>query len=99
MEKPEKNVALPPARSMTRGERNAFREAKKDWRIQKEIDFADPLAVNAVLKENAEMVDWIIDNIYDGKDGRFDNVPQEELNHLADLTYRKTYGTPDAGKN
>lgn len=85
MSKPK--IALPEARSMTKGERTAFKVSGAHPAYAA-IKNADGGYRHGIELQEA-MVDWIIDNIYGGAS---DDTDYGALCKLADDTYRLTYG-------
>jgi hypothetical protein len=79
------NEQFPQARAMTRCEVKTLRGAG-----------LDPAFLNEemTMKLNAEMVDWILDHVYEGSD--FANTPYSHCLDLATKTYQLTYLMSDA---
>lgn len=71
-------------RAMTRKEIKAMRKAGMDPAIKSDVDNRE------IAKIGAEMIDWILDNIYKGHD--FDDVPYNECVKLAQETYQISMG-------
>ena len=90
--KPEpKKSAVPEARAMTRRQWLAFRDSGVD------PQYADVTDVSKLLRLQADAYDWILNNVY--ADENLDDLPMDQLNLLAENTYRKTYGRPETEKN
>jgi hypothetical protein len=80
---------LPKARAMTRYEVKTLRGAGLDPAFWDE---------ELTMKLNAEMVDWILDHVYQGHD--FTNTPYSNCLELATMTYQLTYRmSEDEAKN
>lgn len=59
----------------------------------------DPMTLGdaATLTKNAEMVEWILDNVYGDLD--LENINYSDLVKLATDTYRRAYGGGEETKN
>ncbi len=79
------NETLPKARALTRGEIKALREAGLDPAFHED---------DLTMKVNAEMVDWMLDQVYQGFD--FTSVPYSDCLELATKTYQLTYSVSEA---
>jgi hypothetical protein len=83
------NERLPNPRALTRDELKLLRSAGLD----------PALCENEVtIRLNAEMVDWILDNVYRGMD--FADIPYPDCLELATKSYQLTYSvSPGEAKN
>ena len=77
-------IIVPQARPLTRGEVKKLREANLDPAFHED---------DLTMKVNAEMVDWILENIY--PDFNFDNNPYSSCLKLATDVYQLTYSVID----
>lgn len=57
----------------------------------------DPALNTMTATKNAEMIDWILDNVYKGEVA--EDMPYDECVELALDTYKRAYGREDAIKN
>lgn len=82
------NGQLPVPRPLTRSEIKLLRHAGLDPAF---------LEDETSVRISAEMVEWILDNVYKGYD--FSNVPYPDCLQLATRTYQLTYNTEAEIKN
>lgn len=82
---------IPEAKPMTRRQWLEFRDSGID------PQYANVTDVSKLLRVQADAYDWILNNVYAGEN--LDDLPMDQLNLLAENTYRKTYGRPETEKN
>lgn len=94
-----KEVRIPRPRPMTYKERRRFRAAGYDVAFLTSKDKEDQSNL-ALATEN--MIDWILDEMYGGKDNDepwYEDIPYNILAELAKATYQLTYGAQENVKN
>ena len=86
----EQKPKLPEVRSMTRGQVKSLKAEGLDPAFTPRMIVGDPASELAQVERNDKMVDWILDNVYEGIDlSAFGNA---ELIVLARKTYEAAYG-------
>lgn len=88
-------------RSMTRAERQRFREEKLDPQF---LDLPEDISTNekrlTAVELQEKIVDWVLTNVYGDVDIDWDNISYGVQTQLTDQTYKLTYGIdPKALKN
>ena len=94
-----REIRIPRPRPMTYKERRKFRAAGYDVAFLTNKDKDDQSNL-ALATEN--MIDWILNEMYGGKDSEepwYEDVPYNILAELAKATYQLTYGAQENIKN